>query len=85
MNTPPKPKKIPKKLIAHGDERIDDYYWLRDDDRKNEEVISYLEKENAYLEHWFDSKKDTRKEIYKEMIGRIPDNETSMKIKKDDY
>ena len=85
MNTPPKPKKIPKKLIAHGDERIDDYYWLRDDDRKNEEVISYLEKENAYLEHWFDSKEDTRKEIYKEMIGRIPDNETSMKIKKDDY
>lgn len=85
MNIPPRPKKIPKKLIAHGDERIDDYYWLRDDDRKNEEVISYLEKENAYLEDWFDSNQDTRKEIYKEMIDHIPEMETSMKIKKDDY
>ena len=54
MIQPPKPKKIPKKLVAHGDERIDDYYWLRDDDRKDKEVISYLEEENAYLESWFE-------------------------------
>lgn len=85
MNNPPKPKKIPKKLLAHGDERIDDYYWLRDDDRNNEEVISYLKEENAYLESWFASKNDARKEIYKEMVSHIPDAETSMKIKRDDY
>ncbi len=85
MNNPPKPKKLPKKLLAHGDERIDDYYWLRDDDRNNEEVISYLKEENAYLESWFASKNDARKEIYKEMVSHIPDAETSMKIKRDDY
>ena len=43
---PPQPKKIPKVHTAHGDERIDDYYWLRDDTRKDLEVISYLEAEN---------------------------------------
>jgi|TARA_B110000305_G_C19433655_1_gene637622 oligopeptidase B len=85
MIQPPKPKKIPKKLVAHGDERIDDYYWLRDDDRKDKEVISYLEEENAYLESWFASKKDLRKEIYEEMVSHIPDAETSMKIKRDVY
>ena len=37
---PPQPKKIPKIHTAHGDERIDDYYWLRDDTRKNPEVIT---------------------------------------------
>jgi len=25
--------KRPRELIAHGHTRIDDYYWLRDDDR----------------------------------------------------
>ena len=44
--------------VAHGDERIDDYYWLRDDTRKDPEVISYLEAENQYLEDWFASKND---------------------------
>ena len=43
---PPQPKKIPKILFAHDDKRIDDYYWLRDDTRKDPEVISYLEAEN---------------------------------------
>ena len=49
MMRPPQPKKIPKIHIAHGDERIDDYYWLRDDTRKNPEIISYLEEENKYF------------------------------------
>ena len=48
---PPQPKKIPKIHIAHGDERIDNYYWLRDDTRKDPEIISYLEEENLSLIH----------------------------------
>ena len=32
----------------NGD-RVDEYYWLRDDTRKDPEVIGYLEAENAYL------------------------------------
>ena len=35
---PPIPKKIKKTLSAHGDKRIDYYYWLRDDQRKNKTV-----------------------------------------------
>ena len=38
MINPPQPKKIPKVHTAHGDERIDDYYWLRDDTRKDPEL-----------------------------------------------
>ena len=33
-----------------GDIRVDNYYWLRNDSRKNPEVISYLQQENAYTE-----------------------------------
>ncbi len=82
---PPQPKKIPKIHTAHGDERIDDYYWLRDDARKNPEVISYLEAENKYLESWFKSKNDCRKEIYDELVSFIPPHEVSMKVKYGDY
>ena len=82
---PPQPKKIPKIHSAHGDERIDDYYWLRDDTRKNPEIISYLEEENKYLEDWFANNNDSRKEIYEELVSFIPPNEVSMKIKYGDY
>ena len=81
LSKPPQPKKIPKTLIAHGDERIDDYYWLRDDTRKDPEVISYLEAENQYLEDWFAANNDCRQEIYKELVSFIPPKEVSMKIK----
>ena len=40
MKKPPIPKKIKKTLTLHKDKRIDWYYWLRDDERKNEEVIN---------------------------------------------
>ena len=82
---PPQPKKVRKIHIAHGDERIDDYHWLRDDTRKNPEVISYLESENKYLETWFESKNDCRKEIYDELVSFIPPHEVSMKVKYGDY
>ena len=81
LSKPPQPKKIPKTLIAHDDERIDDYYWLRDDTRKDPEVISYLEAENQYLEDWFATNNDCRQEIYEELVSFIPPKEVSMKIK----
>ena len=82
---PPKPKKISKILEAHGDKRSDDYYWLRDDTRQNKEIISYLEEENTYAETWFSEGKDYRKEVFEELVSFIPEEETSLKIKKNDF
>ena len=45
---PPKADKIPKYLEIHDDIRLDNYYWLNQKD--NDEVIDYLERENAYYE-----------------------------------
>ena len=67
---PPKPKKIPKILEAHGDKRFDDYYWLRDDTRQNKEIISYLEEENTYAETWFSEGKDYRKQVFEELRSK---------------
>ena len=43
---PPIARTVPHELEAHGDVRIDNYYWLRE--RENPDVIQYLEAENAY-------------------------------------
>ena len=48
-SNPPDPKKVPYELVAHGDKRIDNYYWMRDDTRSDPELISYLESENEYF------------------------------------
>ena len=85
MNNPPKPKKIIKKLKAHGDIRTDEYYWLRDDFRKDKEIISYLKQENDYSSQWFEERTNYKDEIYNEMLKKLPDKETSMKIRKGDY
>ena len=39
--------KVAKELTQHGDVRVDNYYWLRDMDRKDPEIIKYLEDENG--------------------------------------
>jgi len=43
----PVAKKVPQELIAHGDTRIDNYYWMNQ--REDPEVISHLEAENRYI------------------------------------
>ena len=65
MTIPPSPRKIPKKLKIHGDVRIDNYYWLRDDKRKNKEVLNYLNKENKYTNFWFKTNKVDSKKFLK--------------------
>ena len=80
-NKPPIPKKIPHKLEAHGDVRIDDYYWMRDDSRSDPELISYLESENEYFKKWSDSKINYQSEIYDELKNMIPDEEETLRVK----
>lgn len=47
---PPVPKKVSHVLKTNDDKREDNYYWIRDDERKNPEVLAYLKEENDYTE-----------------------------------
>src|ERR1041385_8822394 len=49
-SAPPVAKKIPHTMTVHGTTLSDDYFWMRD--KKNPEVISYLQAENAYTAAW---------------------------------
>ena len=84
-NQKPSPEKIPVTFEAHGVKRVDNYYWMRDDSRKNPKVIEHLNSENDYLENWFLSGTDRRDELFEEITSRIPKKEDSVPIRLNNY
>ena len=84
-NHKPSPEKIPVTFEAHGVKRVDDYYWMRDDSRKDPKVIEHLNSENDYLENWFLSGTDRRDELFEEITARIPKKEDSVPIRLKNY
>jgi oligopeptidase B len=74
-------KKIPVTYSAHDDIRIDYYDWLRDDTRKNEEVLEHLRLENKYVDSWVKNQKHNyEEEIMQEFLSRLPENEISFPV-----
>lgn len=80
---PPKADKIAKNLEIHGDIREDDYYWLNE--RENEEVIDYLERENEYYEKMTAHTKKFQENLFEEMKGRIKEDDESVPYKLNGY
>ena len=85
MKKSPRPKKIKKNLVAHGDKRIDWYYWLRDDERKDKEVLNHLDQENKYSNSWYKFNKVNSKKIFNYYKRKIPKFEEGPKTKFDNY
>tara|TARA_Y100000766_G_scaffold284457_1_gene303035 strand:- start:266 stop:2320 length:2055 start_codon:yes stop_codon:yes gene_type:complete len=84
-NHKPSPEKIPVTFEAHGVKRVDNYYWMRDDSRKDPKVIEHLNSENDYLENWFLSGTDIRDVLFEEITARIPKKEDSVPIRLNNY
>jgi oligopeptidase B len=58
--------------------RNDDYYWLRDDTRKNPEMLANLNAENAYADAVLAPTKPLQEAIYNEIVGRIKQDDASV-------
>lgn len=81
----PKAARIPHAMTLHGDTRIDNYYWLRDDTRSQPEVLDYLQQENSYGHRVMASQQALQDRILKEIIDRIPQREVSAPYIKNGY
>ena len=79
----PKAEKIEKKLGIHGEERIDNYYWLNE--KENPKVIDYLNAENAYFDEQTSHTKEFQEELFQEMKARIKEDDESVPYKKNNY
>ena len=75
--------KIPKILEAHGEERIDYYYWMND--RNDPAVISYLEAENSYYEKYTKHTKLFQEKLFEEMKSRIKEDDETVPYRINGY
>ncbi|MEE8308520.1 MAG: oligopeptidase B, partial [Gammaproteobacteria bacterium] len=78
---PPIAAKHPHKLQAHGQTRVDDYYWLRDDSRTNEQVLTYLNAENDYAKAAMAHTEELQQALYNELRARIKEDDESVPVK----
>ncbi len=83
LPTPPKAAIRPHAMTMHGHTRIDNYYWLNE--RENPEVIAYLEAENQYEKACMEHTEPIQEELFKEITGRIKQDDNSVPIKIRDY
>ena len=77
---PPVAKTVPHERVHHGDTVDDPYFWLAD--KKNKEVIGYLEAENAYTEARLAGQAQLRERIFQEIKGRTQETDLSVPSRK---
>src|SRR5213595_1766812 len=80
---PPLAKIVPEALSHNGDTRVDNYFWMRD--RNDPDTIVYLERENAYTRARMQHTEDLQAGLYKEMLGRIKQTDTSAPVRRREY
>lgn len=80
---PPIARKVPKRIVKHGDERVDDYHWFRD--RSNPGVIEYIEAENRYTNEFMKRTEGFQKRLFAELAGRIAETDSTVPEKIGDF
>jgi oligopeptidase B len=79
LPAPPDAARKPHEVKApHGATRVDEYYWLRDDKRKDTAVLGYLNAENAYADAVMAPLKPLQETLYNEIVGRIKQDDDSV-------
>lgn len=95
-STSPMAKKIPFEMTEHGDTRVDNYYWMRlSDEQKNapdssrdqqtQDVLDYLNAENAYTKTMLAHTDEFQKKLFEEMKGRIKETDQTVPVKDNGY
>ena len=79
---PPVAPHRPTKLSRHGDDRLDEWYWLGNKD--DSEVITHLEAENAYTSTILAHTQQLQQSLYDEMLARIKQDDESVPARRGD-
>jgi oligopeptidase B len=85
---PPVAEIKPKELVAHGDTRIDNYYWMNDYFKKGPDstkAVDYLKAENAYQDTMMAGSKKFKENLFTELKGRIKEKDESVPYKDNGY
>lgn len=85
---PPVAELKPHDTGMHGDQRIDEYYWMADfftEGPDSDKVVEYLTAENEYTSTMMSATKQFQADLYAEMKGRIKEKDESVPVLKDGY
>ncbi|MDH5251670.1 MAG: oligopeptidase B, partial [Cyclobacteriaceae bacterium] len=91
---PPVAEKVTKELVANGNTRVDNYYWMKlsdaqknadEKDEQTKKVIDYLNAENNYLAASLKHIEPLQEKIYNEIVGRIKQTDESVPYKDNGY
>lgn len=80
LPAPPIAKAIDYAVPSPFGSRNDPYYWLRDDSRKNPEMLAYLNAENAYTAAYFEPLQGKVDSLFEEMKARLKQDDASVPV-----
>lgn len=83
--SPPTVAKKPFMVASPNGAREDDYYWLRDDTRKNPDMLAYLKAENTYADALLAKSKPLADTLYGEIVSHIKQDDSSVPYLKHGY
>ena len=75
----------PHPVISPNGVRTDPYYWLRDDERTNPQVLAYLKEENAFRERSMAGSKPLENALYAEIYARLKQDDSTVPYRKNGY
>jgi oligopeptidase B len=68
----------------HG-ERLDRYYWLRDDERRDPAILAHLAAETRYADAILEPCRPLIDELYHEIVGRLKQDDSSVPVRHRGY
>ena len=72
-------------MTKHNHQRVDNYYWMRDDQRRNEKVLAHLNEENNYADAMLAEQKPLQEQLFNELKNRIVKDDNSVPAKDGKY
>lgn len=72
-------------MTLHGDTRTDNYAWLRDDRREDQQVLAHLNAENDFCLQQLKPQQALQAQLLTEIVERIPARDHSVPYVKSGY
>ena len=84
IRPPQAARRLHEVASPHG-VRVDPYYWLRDDERRDPDVLAYLRAENDYRAARLAAIQPLEDRLYEEIVGRVKQDDATVPYLKSGY
>ena len=82
---PPVAEQVPRTLVVNGLQRQDEYYWLRDDERKDPAMLALLDAENRYTQAMMAPSQALQDQLFNEITARFADDDQTIPVTQGTY